>query len=149
MRRQIVAACLLQYIFVGEDDSEERGGRGITSFHFQSVRRGRSFSILSAASRGTTSRMAEAAAIRFRIHESDISIIFKCIKARDRSRWRMKKIEAAPTEEKKFVDTKRTEADGEKEEERKTERKRREERKKGRGRQRPRERERGGKERNE
>lgn len=32
MRRQIVAACLLQYIFVGEDGSEERGGRRTTSF---------------------------------------------------------------------------------------------------------------------
>lgn len=47
--------------------------------------------------------MVEVAAIRFRVHESvDISIIFKCIKARDRSRWRMKKVEAAPTEEKRF-----------------------------------------------
>lgn len=117
MRRQIVAACLLQYIFVGEDGSEERGGRRTTSFHFQPElcsRRGRSF--LPAASRGATGRMAEAAAIRFRVHESvDISIIFKCIKARDRSRWRMKKVEAAPTEEKRY------EKDGGKDQERKEE----------------------------
>lgn len=66
--------------------------------------------------------MTEAAAIRFRVHESvDISIIFKCIKAPDRSCWRMKKVEAAPTEEKRFVDTKRTEADGGKKAERKEE----------------------------
>lgn len=89
MRRQIVAACLLQYIFVGEDGSEERGGKEDHPLPFP-VRTPigadgpsrRSF-FPAGTSRGTTGRMAEAAAIRFRIHENvDISIIFKCIKAR-------------------------------------------------------------------
>lgn len=129
MRRQIVAACLLQYIFVEEDGfGEEREGGRTTSFHFQSELRAARTALLGAPSsprllagglpvgdgRGSGNTIP-------RVHESvDISIIFKCIKARGRSRWRMKKVEAAPAEEKRFVDTRRTEANGE-EERKKTE----------------------------
>lgn len=57
MRRQIAAACLLQYIFVGEREEMRSGGAAALPFHGASSAR-RIFPVLflAAASRGTTGR---------------------------------------------------------------------------------------------
>lgn len=163
MRRQIVAACLLQYIFVGEEWLGRTGRKEedhLLPFPVRTPFGGRSFSALLPPgdfSRDYRSDGREAAAaIRFRVHERRHFHNIQMYKsARDRSRWRMKKVETAPTEEKRFVDTTRTEAYGGKEEERERKRQRgrkktvgTERKKKGRGRRRARKR-RQGKGRNE
>ncbi|KAL0107790.1 hypothetical protein PUN28_014811 [Cardiocondyla obscurior] len=101
MRRQIVAACLLQYIFVGEAGWEERrrSKRNHLSLHLRlsSLRSARTVLLGAFLLPAAYSRGLPVVQPRRRHYDSastrtvDISIIFKCIKARDQSRSRMKK----------------------------------------------------------